>query len=56
VHLLRVWNILALLVLRFDAFLLMAGEMSRSLGMFVRHDLACFAGCLGALMIMTSCL
>jgi hypothetical protein len=46
-HLLRVWNIFALLVLRFDAFLLMTVEMSRSLGVFVRHDLACFAGCLG---------
>ena len=46
-HLLRVWNIFALLVLRFDAFLLMAVEMSRSLGVFVRHDLACFGGCLG---------
>ena len=30
-----------LLVLHFDAFLLMAVEMSRSLGLLVSHDLAC---------------
>jgi hypothetical protein len=38
-----------LLVLHFDAFLLMAGKMSRSLGLLARHDLACLVtvGCLG---------